>query len=269
MKKPFSKLFNLLDKTDRHVEDKIEKIPVEKIVPNRFQPRKVFDNKSIKELADSIEVHGLLQPITLRPIEEGMYEIIAGERRFRAIKSLHFENVESIIRYFTDQEAAVIAIIENIQREDLSPYEEALAYKDLLSMDDITQKDLAHSLGKSQSFIANKLRLLKLSSPVITALQNNDISERHARAMLSLDNAMQYEVLEKVKDKDLTVKDTEQLVKNRLKQKETQINFNDDMTFLMNDLDNEIQKIKRHGHEVLCEKTEDEDTYIINIKIKK
>ena len=132
MKKPFSKLFNLLDKTDRHVEDKIEKIPVEKIVPNRFQPRKVFDNKSIKELADSIEVHGLLQPITLRPIEEGMYEIIAGERRFRAIKSLHFENVESIIRYFTDQEAAVIAIIENIQREDLSPYEEALAYKDLL-----------------------------------------------------------------------------------------------------------------------------------------
>lgn len=269
MKKPFSKLFNLLDKTDHHTEDKIENIPVEKIVPNRFQPRKVFDKKSIKELADSIKVHGLLQPITLRPIEEGMYEIIAGERRFRAVKSLNFENVEAIIRYFTDQEAAIIAIIENIQREDLSPFEEALAYKDLLSMDDVTQKDLAESLGKSQSFIANKLRLLKLSEPVITALQNSEITERHARTMLSLDNAMQYEVLDKVRQKDLTVKDTELLVKNRVKKKETQINFNDNMSFILNDLDNQIEKIKNQGYDVIYDKGEDDEEYTIKIRIKK
>src|SRR5699024_8942665 len=112
------------------------------------------------------------------------------------------------------------------------------------SMDDVTQKDLAESLGKSQSFIANKLRLLKLSEPVITALQNSEITERHARTMLSLDNAMQYEVLDKVRQKDLTVKDTELLVKNRVKKKETQINFNDDMSFVLNDLNNQIEKIK-------------------------
>ena len=269
MKKPFSKLFNLLDKTGKHEEDKIELVPVESIVPNRFQPRRVFNDKSIKELAQSIKKHGLLQPITLRPIEEDMYEIIAGERRFRAMKSLHYENVESIIKYLTDQEAAVIAIIENIQRENLSPYEEALAYKELLSMEDITQKDLAISLGKSQSFIANKLRLLKLSESVISALQNNEITERHARTMLSLDNDMQYEILEKVKRDELNVKDTELAVKNRIEKKNEQINFNDDVSFVMNDLLNDIEKLKARGFKVDYDKTEESLYHEVVIRIYK
>lgn len=269
MKKPFSKLFNLLDKTGKHEEDKIELIPIEAIVPNRFQPRKVFNDKSIKELSESIKQHGLLQPITLRPIEEDMYEIIAGERRFRAMKFLNFEYVESIIKYLTDQEAAVIAIIENIQRENLSPYEEALAYKRLLSMDDIKQKDLAISLGKSQSFIANKLRLLKLSSSVITALQNNEITERHARTLLSIDNDTQYEILQKVKKEDLTVKDTELAVRNRLEKKNEQINFNDDVSFIINDIDNDIEKLKSRGFKVKYDKKEENDYHEITIKIFK
>ena len=146
-------------------------VSTERIVPNRYQPRKVFDESKIKELAQSIKEHGLLQPIVVRPIEEGMYEIIAGERRFRAMKYNDLPETEVIIKPLNDKETAAVALIENIQRENLSAIEEAEAYKKLLDLEDITQHDLAVSMGKSQSFIANKLRLLKLSEPIIISLQ--------------------------------------------------------------------------------------------------
>ena len=171
MKKPFSKLFGLKNKDDivGYIEEdrnsSVESIQIERIVPNRSQPRQVFDSSKITELAESIDEHGLLQPIVVRPIEENMYEIIAGERRFRALQSLHKSQADVIIRHMN------VALIENIQRENLSAVEEAEAYKKLLEIGGTTQSELAKSLGKSQSFIANKLRLLKLAPKVINRLR--------------------------------------------------------------------------------------------------
>ena len=188
MKKPFSKLFGLKNKDEimNDIEEdknsQVEAVPIERIVPNRYQPRQVFEPAKISELAESIEEHGLLQPIVVRPIEEGMYEIIAGERRFRALSSLHYKYADVIIRQLNDEETAVVALIENIQRENLSVVEEAEAYKKLLDIGDTTQGELAKSVGKSQSFIANKLRLLKLAPKVLTKLREGKITERHARA---------------------------------------------------------------------------------------
>ena len=138
--KPFSKLFGLKNKDDivGYIEEdrnsSVESIQIERIVPNRYQPRQVFDSSKITELAESIDEHGLLQPIVVRPIEENMYEIIAGERRFRALQSLHKSQADVIIRHMNDEETAVVALIENIQRENLSLVEEAEAYKSFLKL---------------------------------------------------------------------------------------------------------------------------------------
>lgn len=215
MKKPFSKLFGLKNKEDivDYIEENrhssVESIQIERIVPNRYQPRQVFDSSKITELAESIEEHGLLQPIVVRPIEENMYEIIAGERRFRALQSLHQSKADVIIRHMNDEETAVVALIENIQRENLSAIEEAEAYKKLLEIGQTTQSELAQSLGKSQSFIANKLRLLKLAPKVIVRLREGKITERHARAVLSLKEADQEQLIEQVIAQKLNVKQTE------------------------------------------------------------
>ena len=210
MKKPFSKLFNLKQQTND--QEEVTYIAIEKIVPNRYQPRVHFDKSKISELADSIKEHGLLQPIVVRPIEEDMFEIIAGERRFRASKMNDTSKVQCIIKDLDDQETAAIALIENIQRENLSAIEEAKAYLSLMSLSQITQKELALSLGKSQSFVANKVRLLKLSTPVIQALNEFKISERHARAMISLSEPLQIQYLNEVIAEGLTVKQLEQRI---------------------------------------------------------
>ena len=210
MKKPFSKLFNLKQQTND--QEEVTYIAIEKIVPNRYQPRVHFDKSKISELADSIKEHGLLQPIVVRPIEEDMFEIIAGERRFRASKMNDATKVQCIIKDLDDQETAAIALIENIQRENLSAIEEAKAYLSLMSLSQITQKELALSLGKSQSFVANKVRLLKLSTPVIQALNEFKISERHARAMISLSEPLQIQYLNEVITEGLTVKQLEQRI---------------------------------------------------------
>ena len=219
MKKPFSKLFGLKNKDDivGYIEEdynnSVESIHTERIVPNRYQPRQVFEPNKIKELAESIEEHGLLQPIVVRPIEEDMFEIIAGERRFRALQSLSKTHADVIIRYLDDEETAVVALIENIQRENLSVVEEAEAYKKLLEIGDTTQSELAKSVGKSQSFIANKLRLLKLAPKVLERLRESKITERHARAMLSLSEEDQEILVETVISQKLNVKQTEARVK--------------------------------------------------------
>ena len=221
MKKPFSKLFGLKNKDDivGYIEEdhnSVESIHTERIVPNRYQPRQVFEPNKIKELAESIDEHGLLQPIVVRPIEEDMFEIIAGERRFRALQSLNKTYADVIIRDLGDEETAVVALIENIQRENLSVVEEAEAYKKLLEIGDTTQSELAKSVGKSQSFIANKLRLLKLAPKVLERLRESKITERHARAMLSLSEEDQEILVETVISQKLNVKQTEARVKQKI-----------------------------------------------------
>lgn len=194
-------------------EKVVTELPVSAIVPNRFQPRKVFQEDAIKELAATISDHGLLQPIVVREYEHGHYEIIAGERRFRAVTTqLNWEKIPAIVTTMADDESAAMAIIENLQRAQLSPVEEARAYNDLMTQNAMTQANLARRIGKSQSFVANKLRLLKLSAPVQTAIMNGVISERHGRELLRLDPEQQTAMLERIALEGLTVKDTAHIV---------------------------------------------------------
>ncbi|WP_436667138.1 nucleoid occlusion protein [Latilactobacillus sakei] len=187
-------------------------VPVAAIVPNRFQPRKVFNADHIGELASTIEQHGLLQPIVLREYEDQKFEIIAGERRFRAIQTLKWAELPAIVQKMDDHETASMALIENLQREELTAVEEADAYQNLMKLNGFTQASLAEKMGKSQSFVANKLRLLKLSQPVQEAIMNHEISERHGRSLLKLDEFNQQMVLHQILAEQLTVKDTEALV---------------------------------------------------------
>lgn len=198
-------------------EKQVQELPTAAIVPNRYQPRKVFQEDAIKELAATIKDHGLLQPIIVREYEKDHYEIIAGERRFRAVTTqLHWEKIPAIITTMADDESAAMAIIENLQRAQLSPVEEARAYADLMAANSMTQETLARQIGKSQSFVANKLRLLKLSETVQAAIMNGVITERHGREMLKLDVAQQADVLHQVARDNLTVKETAALVETIL-----------------------------------------------------
>lgn len=196
----------------------ITELPVTAIIPNRFQPRKVFQEDAIEELAATISTHGLLQPIVVREYEREHYEIIAGERRFRAVTTqLQWDKIPAIITAMADDESAAMAIIENLQRAQLSPVEEARAYADIMAGNAMTQENLARRIGKSQSFVANKLRLLKLSVPVQTAIMNGVISERHGRELLKLTGAdMQTAALKRIADAGLTVKETAQMVQTIL-----------------------------------------------------
>lgn len=201
-------------------QDQIQEIPLKQIIPNTYQPRRQFDEVQLNELAQSIQVNGLLQPIILRLNEDQKYEIIAGERRFRAVELLNWEKIPAIVRDYSNQESAALALIENLQREDLNPIEEAQAYQQLEQMEQLPQKDLARKLGKSQSYVANKLRLLKLAQPVQQAIITGTISQRHGRALLNLSAKQQEEVLAKIIKRKLTVKATEKLVQ-QLQQPQT------------------------------------------------
>jgi ParB family chromosome partitioning protein len=192
---------------------RVIRVSLDKIIPNRYQPRTDFDEKSITELSQTISEHGLLQPMVVRSYQDGQYEIIAGERRFRALKKLNWKKVPVIVKELDDEETASMALIENVQRQNLNPVEEARAYRKVLDSEKITQLELANRLSKSQSYVANKLRLLSLSDKVLEALANEKISTRHGRELLRLtDQADQDAVLEKVLGDNLNVKDTKDMV---------------------------------------------------------
>lgn len=199
------------------MEKSVINIPVEYIVPNINQPRQFFDQKSIKELAQSIETYGIIQPLSVRKINGSMYEIIAGERRYRAAKEVGLDKVPAIIIDMTERDSAVVALLENLQREDLNFLEQAEAYQNLIDEYSYTQDKLAQIIGKKQSTIANKLRLLKLKPEIRKMLVNNNLTERHGRALLKLSSyEMQIKILNKVIEKSLNVKKTEELIEKLL-----------------------------------------------------
>ena len=202
--------------TASETKNQVVEIPVAAIVPNQYQPRKVFDQTEIQELAQTISEHGLLQPIVVREFRPGEYEIIAGERRFRAVKLLQWEKIPAIVEKMTDAESASLALIENLQRAQLSPVEEAQAYKQLMEFNHLTQATLAKGMGKSQSFVANKLRLLKLIKPVQNAILDGRITERHGRALLSLDEDQQRMLLMEIVNQHWNVRQTEDAVAQML-----------------------------------------------------
>lgn len=206
--------------------NEIKYLKLEDIIPNRLQPRTEFDEEKLNELAESIKQYGIINPLLVRPVGN-KYEIIAGERRYKASKLVGLTRVPVIITNMDDNTSAEVAVIENIQRQDLSALEEAKSYRKLLDQNNITQEELAQKMSKSQSTIANKMRLLNLCDEVQEALENNKISERHARALLQLkDINDQREVLDKIIKERLPVKATENLIKEKLQEKTLDSNQN-------------------------------------------
>lgn len=197
------------------VATEIGKLKIDDIETNPYQPRKDFDEESLAELADSIRQQGVITPITVRKLETGKYQLIAGERRLRAAKMAALAEIPAYIRTATDQQMMEMAIVENIQRENLNAMEIALSYSTLIDECGITQEQLSEKVGKNRSTITNYLRLLKLPAEVQIALRNNAISMAHARAMISIDDVdKQMLMLHEIVGKDLSVRQTETLAKS-------------------------------------------------------
>lgn len=201
---------------ENNVDDMVSTstLNINEIIPNKEQPRKTFDQTALEELADSIRQHGVLQPLLVRPLPNGAYQLVAGERRWRASRLAELKEVPVIIKELTDTEAMEIAIIENLQREDLNPIEEAEGLQTLIDKCGFTQEEVATSVGKSRPAITNALRLLKLPEDVREMTKKGEISAGHARALLSFDSqALMQEVAAKIVSDKLTVRDVEKLAK--------------------------------------------------------
>lgn len=291
MKSPFSRFFGGGVKEEEQSEqievnvdpqlatEEVIKIPIEKITPNRYQPRTVFDDEKIEELSRTIHTHGVIQPIVVRPFGE-QYEIIAGERRYRAIKKLGWAEVPAIVRNLNDKETASIALIENLQREELTAIEEALAYQQLLELHSLTQEALAQRLGKGQSTVANKLRLLKLPQFVQTAILNRELTERHARALIAIkDEQLQQQLVQAVKEYDWNVRQLEDQIQIIL-QPEEEIEkpkkgkplrkaISKDVRIALNTIKQSLSMVSKSGITVKTEEEDTEDYYQITVKIPK
>ena len=205
-------------------ENKIVYLRLDDILPNRFQPREVFDEEGLEELADSIKEHGVIQPIIVRQVGN-KYELIAGERRSKASALAGLTTIPAIIKNMDDKESAKVSLLENLQRKNLSAIEEARTYKRILELDNMTQEDLAKTMGKSQPMVANKLRLLALPEEVQDALIKNQISERHARSLLNIkDKPTQLMLLDRIKKERLTVRELDAEIKKNLNPNENGTN---------------------------------------------
>ena len=197
-------------------------VRISEIEPNRDQPRKEFDENALAELADSIREYGILQPLVVRSLASGRYQLVAGERRWRASRMAGLTEVPVIIKELNDTECMEIALIENLQREDLNPIEEALGYRTLMDQHQYTQEELSKRIGKSRPVIANAIRLLRLPEKVIQMVENNDISSGHARALLSLDeDETIIRLANDIVRKGLSVREVEKLVQKHTQKEKT------------------------------------------------
>ena len=218
------------------------KLKITEVEPNREQPRKKFDEDGLIELADSIRQYGVLQPLLVQK-RDGYYEIIAGERRWRAAKMAGLKEIPVIIKDFTDQEIVEISLIENIQRENLNPIEEALAFKRLLNEFHLKQDEVAERVSKSRTAVTNSIRLLKLDERVQQMLIDDMISTGHARALLAVeDNELQYKLAQKVFDEKLSVRDIEKLMKSFLKEEKKKKEENKNQ-FIYQDLEEKMKAL--------------------------
>ena len=261
-------------------ELKITFIPLNDIFRSPYQPRKAFNEEEMAELSRSVQNYGIIQPIIVRPFEN-KYQIVAGERRFRACKMLGLKEIPAIIQEITDEKAAEISIIENLQRKELNFFEEANAYSQLVSFFGMTQEEIAVRVGKSQSAIANKLRLLRLPEQVRDKISPDMISERHARALLKINNAeVQLAILNQIYEKDLTVKQTENLVlkvsQNNIPREDNKSdpgqNFSlviRDARIFLNTIRETVKRAKQTGVDIVIQENDGEEEYEVLIKIAK
>lgn len=254
-------------------EVKVVKIAIDKIFPNPYQPRKTFDEEALRDLAASIAQYGVLQPLLVAPADNGRYMLIAGERRLRASKMAELQEVPVIISEYTSQQIAEIALIENLQREDLHFLEEAEGYEKLMQQFHITQEAMAARVGKKQSTIANKLRLLRLSDRIRKILVEANLSERHARALLKLDDEeKQVQVLTAVIDNGYSVRQTENYIEKMLadkkQEKKKRLVIVNDVRIYLNSIKQVVNAIKDVGIPVNMEQTVDGEDVIVSLRIK-
>jgi len=273
-KKPWEKLLAKVNGV------KVLYIPLEEISRNPFQPRREFNESEIKDLARSIEMYGVLQPIVVRKAREG-YQLIAGERRYRACRMLGYSAIPAILQEMSDKQAAEVSLIENLQRKDLNYLEEAGAYAQLISEFGLTQEELAQKVGRSQSAIANKLRLLRLTKELRCLIVPETITERHARALLKLNSVdTQKEVLLAIYEKELNVKETEEIVEklrqNNLPQEVNQTGQGQqvsivirDARIFLNTIKETVNRAKQIGIDMYMLETERDEEYEIVIRVPK
>lgn len=209
------RLFSAVKSKD--IKNNVVEVDIDKIRPNPYQPRQIFDLSSIYELAESIKQFGIIQPLSVRRAKKGIFELIAGERRLRACTYLKMQKVPVIIVDMNDNDSAVVALIENLQRKDLTFFEEAEAYFHLITEHGLTQEELSKKVGKNQSTVANKLRLLKLPKDVKEIIKENNLTERHARALLKLpDEKLQRSVAQRIVKNGYNVSESEEIIEKIL-----------------------------------------------------
>ncbi len=263
----------------KEAKKRIREINVDMIRPNPDQPRRNFDKKALMELARSIRMHGVLQPLCVRRISPVHYELIAGERRLLAARLAQLERVPCIVRETDGEESAVLALVENIQRSDLSFFEEAQAIDKLMKRYRLTQEQAAARIGRKQSTVANKLRLLRLPSEVRDKIAEHGLSERHARALLRLpDESAQLTVLAAVLERGLGAQQTEALIEQRLssapgergkRPKKKPVGLYRDARIFVNTINGALDAIERSGMLISSEKSEDDDMIEYVIRMKK
>lgn len=254
-------------------EVKVVKVAIDQIFPNPYQPRKNFDDEALRDLSASIAQFGVLQPLLVAPADNGRYMLIAGERRLRASKMAKLQEVPVIISEYTSQQIAEIALIENLQREDLHFLEEAEGYEKLMEEFHLTQEAMAARVGKKQSTIANKLRLLRLSDRICKILVEGGLTERHARALLKLDDEeKQVQVLTVVIDNGYSVRQTEsyieKLLEDKKQEKKKRMVIVNDVRIYLNSIKQVVSAIKDVGIPVAMEQTVEGDDIIVSLRIK-
>lgn len=273
MKEQLAKILGL---TAEAGGDMVQEMPVDDLAPNPYQPRQQFSEEEMTELATSIRQYGVLQPVVARPAPKGM-ELVAGERRLRACKMLGLRTIPTIVKELTDQDLALLSLVENLQREDLNFLEEAQGYYNLLEGFGFTQEELARKIGRSQSTIANKIRLLRLSPRVRSYISREIITERHARALLSLrQEEEQLSILKKIVEKGLTVQETEALINKMTAgnvrekpRKQKFLRIYKDMRIFFNTIQRAVEELQQVGFAAQLDRVEKEDHYEITVIIPK
>lgn len=268
-----TELFRRFNIEENGEADKIVKLPISQVIPNPDQPRKNFDEDALAELSASISMYGILSPLLVTPAEGDTYLLIAGERRYRAAQLLGLTEVPVIVKYYTPQEVAQIALIENLQRENLNYMEEAEGYQKLLEDFNMTQEAMAEKVGKKQSTIANKLRLLRLPAEVRSLLLQNGLTERHARALLKLEKVeQQMATLQAVVEKKLNVTQTEafidKLLAGKQQEKKKHIVLTSDVRLYVNSIKKVTQAIKAVNIPVKMEQVIDGDDVVVTVRIR-
>lgn len=261
--------FSKADKPEK--AGQIALISAEKIFPNPCQPRTTFSYDELRELASSIHENGLLQPLTVRPFADGTYELVCGERRLRACRLAGIEKIPCVITEMSDEQSAVFALLENIQRSDLNFFEEAAALQKLQCFYGLSQEEIAARLGKSQSFLSNKLRLLRLSEDIRADILAAGLSERHARALLRLSGDKRRDALELIRSQQLTVAETGKLVDRMLntlpERRKEPISAFRDLTVFINTLNHAVDTMRKAGIAANSAKSETQEyiEYVVRI----